>query len=122
MHRMPSLIAETHSSRAIASMDRVMPSAPPMPDTNMFSTLEWGKMTPSAHEVYTKVNEYTRPTPTVRFFGPRDDASAFAVSKEIKENRKVSLLTSKSGSRSLMVQVIHMITWQASNKLSERNK
>ena len=89
MHRMPSLVAETHSSRATAFVDRVMSSAPPMPDINMFSTLERGKTRPSAHEVHIKVNEYTKPTPIVRFLGPRDNASAFAVSREIKENKNV---------------------------------
>ena len=40
IRRLPNLAEDTLSSRATMSMDRVMPSAPPMPDINMFSTLE----------------------------------------------------------------------------------
>ena len=70
-------------------MDRVMPSAPPMPEINVFSTLEWGKTRPSAHEVHSKATDHTRPTPTVRFFGVGDDVSAFAPCREFKDTRRV---------------------------------
>ena len=66
-----------------------MPSAPPMPEINAFSTLEWGKTRPSAHEVHSKATDHTRPTPAVRFFGLADDVSAFAPRKEFKDNRRV---------------------------------
>ena len=48
-------------------MDRVMPSAPPMPKINMFSTLERGKTRPLAHEVHSKATNHTKPTPAVGF-------------------------------------------------------
>ena len=70
-------------------MDRVMPIAPPMPEINVFSTLEWGKMRPSAHEVHSKAIDHTRPTLAVRFFGLGDNIDAFAPCKEFKDNRRV---------------------------------
>ena len=89
MQRSPNLAEDALSSQATASVDRVMPSAPPMSEINAFSTLERGKMRPSAHEVHSKATDHTRPTPAVRFFGLADDVSAFAPCREFKDNRRV---------------------------------
>ena len=66
-----------------------MSSVPPMPRINVFSTLEWGKMRPSAHEVHSKATDHTRTTPAIRFSRLVDDVSAFAPRKEFKDNRRV---------------------------------
>ena len=87
--RSPNIAKHALSSRATMFVDRVMPSAPPMPETNRFSTLEWGKTRPSAHEVHSKATDHTRPTPDVRFLGLGDDPSAFAPCKEFKDTRSV---------------------------------
>ena len=89
IRRSLSLAKDTLSSRATASVDRVMPSAPPMPKINVFSTLEQGKTRPLAHEVHSKATNHTRPTLAIRFFGLGDDVSAFAPHKEFKDNRRV---------------------------------
>ena len=57
MQRLPKLAEETLSSRATTFVDRVMPSAPPMLEMNMFSALEWGKTRLSAHEVRTRTTD-----------------------------------------------------------------
>ena len=89
MQKMPNLAEDALSSRATASVDRVMPKAPPMLEINAFSTLERGKTRPSAHEVHSKATDHTRPTPTARFSGLADDVSAFAPRREFKDNRRV---------------------------------
>ena len=89
MRRSPNLAEDALSSRATTSVDRVMPSAPPMPKINTFSTLKWGKMRPLAHEVHSKATNHTRPTLVVRVFGLADNVSAFAPRKEFKDNTRV---------------------------------
>ena len=42
-----------------------------------------------AHEVHTKATDHIRSKPTVKFLGPRDDASAFVMSRKIRDNKKV---------------------------------
>ena len=86
---MPNLVEDALSLRVIASVDRMMPSAPPMLEINVFSTLEWGKARPLAHEMHSKATNHTRPTPTIRFFGLGDDVSAFAPFKEFKDTKSV---------------------------------
>ena len=66
-----------------------MPSAPPMLEINVFSTLEQGKTRPSAHEVHSKAIDHTRPTPAIRFFGLGDDVSDFTPRREFKDSRRV---------------------------------
>ena len=83
------LVIEMYSSKAIASADRLRPSAPPMLDINMFSTFEQEKKMPSTHDVYTKATEHTRPTPAVRFSGLGDNVSAFAPHREFKDIKRV---------------------------------
>ena len=91
MQTWPNLAEDALSSQATASVDRVMPSAPPMLEINAFSTLERGKTRPSAHEVHSKATDHTRPTPAVRFSGLRDDVSVFTPRREFKDNRRVRL-------------------------------
>ena len=62
VHRLVNLVVETFSPRVIVFVDRVMPIAPPILDTNMVLALEQGKARPSAHELHIKSIDYTRPT------------------------------------------------------------
>ena len=89
IQRSSNLAEDALSSRATLSVDRVMPSAPPMPKVNAFSTLEWEKTSPSEHEVHLKATNHTRPTPVVRFSGFGDDVSAFAPRREFKDTKRV---------------------------------
>ena len=89
IRRLLNLVEDALSSRATAFVDRVMPSAPSMPKINAFSTLERGKMRPSAHEVHLKATDHTRPTLAVWFSRLVDNVSAFAPCKEFKDNKRV---------------------------------
>ena len=89
MRRLPNLGEETMSSRAIAFVDKVMPSAPPILEMNIFSILKWGEIRSLAHEVHTRANNPTKPTPAIRFLGLGDDVSTFTPHKEFKDNRRV---------------------------------
>ena len=89
IQRSPNLVEDALSSRATTSVDRVMPSTPPMLEINVLSTSKRGKMRPSSHEVHYKAIDHTKPTLAVRFSGLGDDTSAFAPHREFKDTRRV---------------------------------
>ena len=91
IHRSPNLAKYALSSQAIAFVDRVMPSAPPMPEINVFSSLKRGKTRTLAHEVHSKAIDHAKPTPAIRFLGMGDDTSAFAPRREFKDTKRVRL-------------------------------
>ena len=86
MARSPRRSREAMSSRAQGSEGR-MPSAPPMPEIHIYSTLELRELGPFAQQVPIRSN-YT-PKPTTRMLDAREEASAYFLGRMIHDTRRV---------------------------------
>ena len=89
MARLPKRSHEATSSRAQERSERRMPSAPPMPEMHVHSTLESRELGPFAQQVPMR-STYT-PKRTTRMLDAREEASAYFPGRMIHETRRVRL-------------------------------